>query len=239
MKVLVNGGLNLSSLDGWWAEAYQPEFGWVVGGAGESDDDADAESLYRAIEDEIIPSFYERDDSGIPRAWVARIRASMTALTPRFSAHRTVQEYTEQYYVPLSRRYRARTRDKGAAAVELVEWRHTIERRLGGVHVGRVHRTTAEERGDGRHEVLVHLYLNDLPVETVRVELYAEPPAPGEPPQVIVMDREGPLIGSTNGHGYRATVLADRPAGDYTPRVVPDHPAAALPFDAAAIRWLE
>ena len=105
MKVLVNGGINLSELDGWWAEAYAPEVGWALGDGQEHGDDpawdaAEADTLYELLEGEVIPEFYARDEQGIPTAWVARMRESMARLTPRFSANRTVREYTEQHYLP-------------------------------------------------------------------------------------------------------------------------------------------
>ena len=105
MKVLVNGGINLSELDGWWAEAYTPEVGWALGDGQEHGDDpawdaVEADALYDLLEREVIPEFYTRDESGIPTAWVKRMRESMARLTPRFSANRTVREYTEQHYLP-------------------------------------------------------------------------------------------------------------------------------------------
>jgi len=99
MKVLVNGGINLSELDGWWAEAYTPEVGWALGDGQEHGDDpawdaVEADALYDLLEWEVIPEFYTRDKSGIPTAWVKRMRESMAQLTPQFSANRTVREYT-------------------------------------------------------------------------------------------------------------------------------------------------
>jgi starch phosphorylase len=122
MKVLVNGGINLSELDGWWAEAYTPEVGWALGDGQEHDDDpawdaSEAEALYDLLEREVIPEFYTRDEQGIPRAWVARMRESMALLTPRFSANRTVREYTEQHYLPAAAAYRERAADQGALGV--------------------------------------------------------------------------------------------------------------------------
>ena len=101
MKVLVNGGLNLSVLDGWWAESYSHNVGWAIGDGQEHGDDpawdrADAEALYAVLENEVIPEFYKRDEQGIPRSWVARIRESMAVLTPAFSANRAVRQYTEE-----------------------------------------------------------------------------------------------------------------------------------------------
>ena len=111
MKVLVNGGINLSELDGWWAEAYAPEVGWAIGDGKEHGDDpawdaAEAEALYDLLQREVIPEFYARDANGLPAAWVARMRESMARLTPRFSANRTVREYIERHYLPAAAAYR-------------------------------------------------------------------------------------------------------------------------------------
>ena len=88
MKVLVNGGINLSELDGWWAEAYTPEVGWALGDGLEHDDDpardaAEANELYDLLEREVIPEFYARDENDIPTHWLKRMRESMARLTPR------------------------------------------------------------------------------------------------------------------------------------------------------------
>src|ERR1039457_1645658 len=105
MKVVGNGGINLSELDGWWAEAYVPDLGWALGDGQEHGTDpawdaAEAEALYDSLEREVIPEFYSRNEKGIPTAWVARMRESMALLTPRFTADRAVHEYTEQHYLP-------------------------------------------------------------------------------------------------------------------------------------------
>jgi starch phosphorylase len=110
MKVLVNGGLNLSELDGWWAEAYDPSVGWTMtattGVDREHAPDADeVKVLFRRLEEEIVPLFYDRDAAGVPRGWVERMRASMASLAPRFSANRMVSEYVERYYLPAARRF--------------------------------------------------------------------------------------------------------------------------------------
>ena len=136
MKVLVNGGINLSELDGWWAEAYTPEVGWALGDGQEHGDDpawdaAEADALYDLLEREVIPEFYTRDENGIPTAWVARMRESMARLTPRFSANRTVREYTEQHYLPAAAAYRERAADKGAVGRQMVDWQHSSGTEMG------------------------------------------------------------------------------------------------------------
>jgi starch phosphorylase len=115
MKVLVNGGLNLSELDGWWAEAYAPDVGWALGDGREHVepgwDEAETEQLFALLEREVVPSFYDRDAEGIPRGWVARIRASLSRLTPRFSSNRMLAEYLDRLYLPAVGDFRRRTAD--------------------------------------------------------------------------------------------------------------------------------
>lgn len=235
MKVLVNGGLNLSQLDGWWAEAYSPAVGWAIGDGREHEpasDAADADALYTLLEQQVVPGFYERNDAGVPAAWVARMRESMACLAPRFSATRTVREYTERYYVPAARAYARRVADKGALAAQLVDWRRGLDDTWGSIHFGDLR---VEATGD-EHVVHVHVYLNDMSPEAVRVELYAD--GAGEwAPIRLDMVRGAPLVGATNGYVYTARVPGPRPAADYTPRVVPHHPEAAVPLEAGHVLW--
>ena len=132
MKVLVNGGLNLSELDGWWSEAYTPEVGWALGDGREHGDDpawdaAEADALYDLLEREVVPEFYARDASGIPAAWLERMRESMARLTPCFSASRTVREYAEEHYLPAAAACRARAAKNGAIGREIVDWQHRLD----------------------------------------------------------------------------------------------------------------
>ena len=175
MKVLVNGALNLSELDGWWAEAYTPEVGWALGDGQEHGDDpawdaAEAEALYQLLEQEVVPEFYTRDPNGIPTAWVARMRESMARLTPRFSANRTVREYAEKYYLPALAAYQERAADKGALGAQIVNWRHTLERKWAGLRFGDVKIESAGQQ----HTFEVQVFLDELDPDAVRLELYAE-----------------------------------------------------------------
>jgi glucan phosphorylase len=104
MKAVINGGINLSVLDGWWDEAYDGTNGWALPGEMHHDagtqDARDASTLYRVLEQEVIPAFYRRDERGLPRAWLATIRASMRTLAPAFSAGRMLDDYTQRLYSP-------------------------------------------------------------------------------------------------------------------------------------------
>jgi starch phosphorylase len=238
MKVLVNGGLNLSELDGWWAEAYTPEVGWALGDGREHDSDpawdaAEAEELYDLLEYKLIPEFYNRDENDIPKAWVARIRESMAVLTPRFSANRTVREYTEQHYLPAAASYRARASDKGAMGEKLVNWQHTLEQKWAAMRFGEI---KVETNGQ-QHIFEVKVYLNDIDPNAVRVELYADG-INGSSPVRQEMKRGRQLAGAVKGYIYSVTVSSTRPATDYTARVIPNYDSVAVPLEAAQILWL-
>ena len=237
MKVLVNGGINLSELDGWWVEAYTPEVGWALGDGQEHGDDpawdaAEADALYNLLENEVIPEFYARDGQGIPTAWVTRMRKSMASLTPRFSADRTVREYTEKHYLPAASAYRERAAGKGAAGGQMVEWQHATQRAWPTLRFGEMKVDT----NAGQHVFEVEAYLNDLDPDAVRVELYADG-RNGDGPVRQEMERVRPLAGAGGGYVYRAQVPAIRPATDYTARLIPHRAGVAIPLEAAPILW--
>jgi starch phosphorylase len=105
MKVVMNGGLHISVLDGWWAEAYDGENGFAIGNGEIHEDQAiqdqrDAESLFRLLEEQVVPMYYDRDRDGVPRHWMARVRRSMRTLAWRFNADRMVMDYVRNCYLP-------------------------------------------------------------------------------------------------------------------------------------------
>jgi starch phosphorylase len=239
MKVLVNGGLNLSELDGWWAEAYRPEVGWAIGDGREHPGDPEldareAEQLYELLEKEVIPCFYDRNGNGIPEAWVARMRASMAELTPQFSTNRMVREYVEQLYLPASQRYNSRISDGVRQASLLCEWHKELERHWPDVHFGELH----VKQEDGEYVFTVQLHAGELDPKAVTVELYAEPDD-SRGPEVHTMEPREVLAGDAEGYLYVVRLPAHRPASDYTPRAVPYLDGAVVPLEARQILWYE
>jgi starch phosphorylase len=237
MKVLVNGGVNLSELDGWWAEAYSPEVGWALGDGREHGDDpawdaVEANALYDLLEREVIPEFYARDVSGIPTAWVGRMRESMARLTPHFSTNRTVREYTEQHYLPTASVYRKRAADKGVVGNDIVQWQRTLREKWGALRFGEA----KVETSGAQHVFDVQVFLNDLAPEAVRVELYADG-IKGGPPERLEMARTGRRDGAPGLHVYSAAVSGARPSSDYTARVIPRRDGVAVPLEVDAILW--
>jgi starch phosphorylase len=238
MKVIVNGGLNLSELDGWWAEAYCPEVGWALGdgrehGADPAWDATEALELYNLLEEDVIPSFYTRDEHGIPIKWVARMRTSMARLTPRFSANRMIRQYTEEYYLPLAAAVKKRTKVKGAVAEQLTVWRQAIRLHWQNIHFGEARINHA----DGTYYFQVPVYLNDLDPEAIQVQVYAEPRNDDTEAVIKPLDRGEKLPGTVNGYQYTGSVQADRPAKNYTLRIIPYHPLIHVPLEENHIMW--
>jgi starch phosphorylase len=237
MKVLVNGGLNLSELDGWWAEAYAPDVGWALGDGHEHGEDpgwdaAEADALYTLLEREVVSAFYTRDGRGIPLRWVATMRESMVRLTPQFSANRVVREYTERYYLPAAAAFRQRAADKGALGAQVLAWQRHLAQHW---HEARFGESRAETRGD-RHRFTVDVHLGGLDPDAIRVELFANPVGDGAPVRQP-MARGRKLNGPTPAYEYQASVPASRAVDEYTPRLLPYHPLATVPLEAAEILW--
>jgi starch phosphorylase len=231
MKILVNGGLNLSELDGWWAEAYVPEVGWALGDGKEHDGDpdwdkAEANTLYELLERDIIPEFYHRDQGKQPIAWLAKIRESMARLTPHFSSNRAVREYTERFYLPLAESYRKRAENNGALAKQIVDWKLSLKENWDKLEFGEFKITP----GNDQHQFEIQVFLNNLDRQSVKVELYS-------PEMTKEMKYMGAILNSPNGHVYGLEVSAEHQASNFTPRIIPYFPGTAIPLESNQILW--
>jgi starch phosphorylase len=237
MKVLVSGGLNLSELDGWWAEAYSPEVGWAIGDGREHGDDpawdtAEADALYALLEQEVIPEFYARDEKGMPIKWLARIRESMAQLTSEFSATRAIREYTEHHYLPAASCYRERATGDSALGGSLLRWHQDIDRHWNEVRFGPVKIDTR----DGQYFFQVDVFPGSLNSDQLKVELYADS-IPGSEPSIESMTAAEPRADSSGWFVCSAQIPASRSASDYTARIIPHHPNASVPLEAGQIIW--
>lgn len=222
MKVLVNGGLNLSELDGWWVEGYHPNVGWAMGdGANHGDDPAwdthEAEQLYELLENEIAPKFYNRDANGVPQEWFAMMRASMKLLTPAFSAERMVREYTVRYYIHAATAYVKRMSNEAQIAKMLPE-------QMAGIRTAWQSLQFVSHSENGRR-ISVEVDLGLLDPAHVRIELFADHPADHIQ---LVRDADG---------SYYCDVPGARSLSDYTVRAVPFIENAILPLELPLMTW--
>jgi starch phosphorylase len=237
MKGLVNGGLNVSELDGWWAEAYAPDVGWALGDGREHSepefDAVEAAKLYELLEQQVIPEFYDRDPTGIPHAWLNRVRGSMARLTPQFSSNRMLREYVDMIYVPASAALRRRLDKGGTLAVELEEWHTRVRQGWKGIRFGDLHLTKREPSWHFE----VQVYFGDAEPDHVQVELYADPVDDCDRPTRIVMRRHEAIPGAAKGYLFLADCPSTCPAHRVTPRIVPFHPEASVPLEESRIFW--
>jgi starch phosphorylase len=245
MKVTPNGGINFSVLDGWWWEAFDGTNGWVIGDDRMYDnadyqDFVESESIYDMLETEIVPEFYERGSDGVPRKWIARMKASMRTCTSRFSSARMVREYADRLYMPAMAHGLHLREQKFSAAKSLAEWRSRISKQWGAVEV----QSFAPEQVDtctvgATLKVNATVKLGEIDPKEVSVQLYHGPsPTNGtiEAGRVVQMDVarrtkdgiyefSGAIPCTTSGqHGFAV-------------RVLPKHPDISGELDMHLLKW--
>ncbi|HSM50254.1 MAG TPA: alpha-glucan family phosphorylase [Thermoanaerobaculia bacterium] len=245
MKVLPNGGLNLSVPDGWWCEAHVPEVGWAIGRGEAYDDPAfqdqvESATLYELLEQEVVPLFYSRGADRLPRPWIARMKRSMRELSPRFSTNRMLWEYADQYYLPSARRAARLAAEGHALARELARWKRRVLQAWGGVAVLEATALAEGTRRVGEaFPVAARVRLGELAPEDVRVELYfglldaQRRIARGSAVAMRVKGETEPGVWAFEGE------VPCRESGQvgFAVRVLPSHPEAEGPLAAGLIAW--
>jgi len=237
MKILVNGGLNLSELDGWWAEAYSPEVGWAIGDMQEHGenpywDAVEANALYTTLERDVISQFYTRNSEGFPEIWTAKMRESMAKLTPKYSANRAVRQYTEEYYLPLADNFAKRQADQGKDGKQIVEWRGKLDKKWPSLKICDFRYATNESH----YFFDLQACLDDLDPHAVRIELFAEGNN-SSAPEIYEMEMTKQLPGMPGAYLYSAKIPAKRPANHFSPRIIPKYSDVAVPLEANHILW--
>jgi starch phosphorylase len=250
MKVIYNGGLNCSILDGWWAEGYSPEVGWAIGRGEEypeeeweHQDIIEAQALYNVMEQDIVPMFYERGRDGLSRNWIAKIKASMRILGPYFNTRRMVQEYTSDYYIPVYRISKKMMDENMNAGVEFTNWRVNLQNAWDAVAVRDVKIEDHAVKVNSEMQVKANVHLGDLKPSDVRVQLYYGPlNTHGE-----IAEMEGhsmdmtPVSGQDGSDGTYIfeTTLKYQTSGDrgISVRVLPYHPLLTNQFRPKLITW--
>jgi starch phosphorylase len=236
--------LNFSVLDGWWVEGFKMDNGWSIGGGEEYtdlayQDQVEGRAIYDVLEQEIIPTFYNRGDDGIPREWVRRMKRAIRTVVPEFNTNRMVQEYVEKSYWPSAQRHAALDADNSRAAIGLAEWRRKLQRAWPNVKVeaietgdGDLHRVGAE------FVVSAKINLAGLSADDVSVQLYH-----GRVDAVGEMSRATALpMAAAEGHGnaviYRCKVPC-RSSGQYgyAVRVLPKHSLLPHPYEPGLVTW--
>ncbi len=257
MKAAFNGCLHTSILDGWWAEAFDPENGFSIG-RGEtyegSDrdhmDDIESRSLYQLLESQIIPEFYDRDAAGIPRKWIARMKRCLRTLAPRFNTHRMVADYARQFYFPAHHAALRLSAGNLAEARTLADHIDRYRHLWHQVHVRSVNSQVGPAGSVSVRamvRVTAEVHLGELRPEEVMVQLYhGRVTSLGElvEAQALAMNHEAPGKGGSAGpteHGtYRFTcAFAPVQSGQhgFSVRVLPNDDRLVTPFLPGLITW--
>lgn len=179
MKVIYNGGLNCSILDGWWAEGYNPSVGWAIGNGEEypeheaqHQDYIESEAIYNLLEQDIIPLYYNRGRDGLPREWIAKMKGSIRTLAPFFTTRRMVQEYTEKYYMPQYQCVLEMTSPNLDKGLKYAAWRTQIEDAWQQIQITKVEISNTQVKVGTDVEVKAIIKLGTLSPNDVRVQLY-------------------------------------------------------------------
>jgi starch phosphorylase len=249
MKATPNGALNLSILDGWWDEAYTPETGWAIGrgedyGQDELDyqDDVESNAIYDLLEKEIVPLFYDRGRDGLPRGWIAKMKAGMREHAAVFNTNRMVRDYSEQCYWPSAQRSQRLMADGQERAKALAQWKAQVRKHWGEVRIERASAGQAEGQelqvGD-QLQVEAQVHLGDLNPTDVAVELFH---GPLDAAGLIVQGQTIPmLIAQSKGNGSYvfagAITCATSGQHGYALRIVPSHEDLGNPFEMGLILW--
>ncbi|KGM13587.1 alpha-glucan family phosphorylase [Cellulomonas bogoriensis] len=244
MKAALNGGLNLSILDGWWDEWFDGENGWAIPTADGVDDpdrrdDLEATALYDLIENHVAPRFYDRDDRGLPFAWLGMVRHTLATLGPKVQATRMVADYVTRLYAPAAGAGARMATDRHARAGELAAWKSEVRAGWPAVHVDHVESegvTEAAHVGDVL-KVVAYVSLGDLRPQDVAVQVvHGRVSEADELSDVRHVDLDLRESYEAGRHAFAGEVAlaASGPFG-YTVRVVPTHEGLSSPAEMGLV----
>jgi glycogen phosphorylase len=248
MKVIANGGLNFSVLDGWWVEGFDPELGWKIGSGEEYldpdyQDEIEARQLYHTLESQIIPQFYNKGQDGVPKQWVTKIKTSMKKLGPYFNTHRMVQEYLNNYYLPSMEKRSVLLDKEKHKAKDLVEWKERVVNAWGKVKVVNVESNgfILTMRVGENLLISADIDLGNLSPADVEVQLYFGPVEKLNEPQnfgTVNMLPGKEVKGSIYKYSGSISCMRSGQSG-YTIRILPKHDLLINPFELGVVYWAE
>jgi starch phosphorylase len=244
MKLVPNGGLNCSILDGWWAEAYDPEVGWAIGNGEDyapERDAIEANALYDILENQVIPTFYgDRDARGVPRRWVRMMKTGMVRLAARFSTDRMVEQYVDDFYLPAAAHFLERSQGDRESTEAISVWKRKVSTHWPEVRVLNVEGSSSSTRVGEAFRVTARVRLGHLAPADIQAQVYHGP-----------VDARSQLtsgtalamkhVGESDGeHRFEVLVpLVHSGRHGYTVRVVPHHPKVMVPNEITEIRWAD
>lgn len=248
-KVCINGVINFSVLDGWWCEGYNRKNGWAIGSDAfysneHYQDNADSESIYETLENEIVPLFYDRNEKGIPVRWVKLMKESIKSLTYQYSTHRMVQEYAAKMYLPSMERVNRIWSSNYGFVRDIANWKGYIERSWPQVQIiadKSMNQLKEFQLISGESvKISATVNLSGIDPSSVKVEVYYGNIGKNnniDNPEVSEMHVEERLDANTCRYAAYVRLLDGGEYG-YTFRVVPYHPDLINKFEMGLVRWV-
>ncbi|MEW6755330.1 MAG: alpha-glucan family phosphorylase [Candidatus Latescibacterota bacterium] len=244
MKASLNGVLNVSVLDGWWAEACRMHAGWGIGLGEEYEDltyqdEVESSALYDLLETEVVPLFYTRDTSGLPRGWIARMKETIARLAPYFNTNRMVREYVDGVYLPNHRHWVSLGTNLQRIG-QLTRWKAYVRSKWPAVRIAGVEASPPSPLKVGMQvPVKAMVQLGELTPDEVRVELYmGRLNAQHEIEEPVTLPLRHVCEETDGVHVFQGEYPCARPGTHgYTLRVVPYHPDLRRPVELGLARW--
>jgi starch phosphorylase len=245
MKVIPNGGINMSVLDGWWPEGFVGNNGWAIGdrrvyGNQDYQNYMEAESFYELLEKEIVPMYYDRGADSIPRRWIATMKTSMKTCCPLFNSNRMVREYTEHFYLPANRRWHRFKQEDFKITRDVANWRNKMKTKWDEVRIDTVDAKIPKETTVGNElPVNAQISLGSIDPQEVSVELFY---GPVDARGMITTGNSAPMTceeqnGDTS-YRYFGTIPCEYSGQyGYALRIVPNHPEMAARYHIGLVRW--
>jgi starch phosphorylase len=244
MKASANGAINLSVLDGWWDEAYNPQVGWAIGQGEEYkdtkyQDEMESVNIMELLEKEVVPLFYDRSKDGLPRGWINMMKTSMKQLCPFFNTNRMVADYTDSFYVPGNTRYLDLSSNDRQRAKDLATWMEKIRRAWPGLRIEGVESNgTIEHRVGENVEVKVRLNMNGLIPQDILVQAFLGNVGSDD----VIVDGKTFDLSVKDTSGSHCLFVGSLPLKNsgksgFAIRVIPSHPDLVAPILTHLITW--
>jgi starch phosphorylase len=245
-KAALNGCLNFSVLDGWWCEGYNTKNGWIIGlqekleyRDDEEQDLIDSKSLYKTLEEKIVPLYYNTTEDGTPWKWVNWMKESIISNAPKYSTDRMVQEYVRRLYMPAVDRGIKMRRNDYQQAKELAAWKERIRSNWQEIEI------TSENEGEQGNfnmtdtiELSTKIKLNGLAPDDIEVEVYIIIENSPEEVEIVKMNKREEL--GDNTFGYFAEInLEETGVYKYTFRVIPTQSNLVTKHELGLIKWIQ
>jgi starch phosphorylase len=247
MKVIANGGLNFSILDGWWDEAYNYKVGWKIGNGEEYkdlsyQDEVESSALYDTLENEIIPTFYERGNDKLPRKWIAMMKNSMKQLAPVYNTNRMVRQYCEKFYLPAKNNRKKLMENNWKDAKLFTKWKNDLMKNWDQIGFSKINsdlQETSVQVGN-TYKIQADIFLGELTPDDVEVQIYYgkndtknEPNSNSHVVMTCLTKKS-----SVGKYKYEGVIKCDKTGHfGWTLRILPNHPLLINKFELGLVKW--